>query len=155
MLLTPTLLVSLPMCTGAAFTHRFLAPEPPGYPQPSVTPSVLGMPTGPLGGSVPAFGLPPISPIPMHPTTSAPLHSLPKMILSPVPDPIPYAFVHHVQSGQFIKMRDLLTDNISLLNQLASLHDVVTLPASNANHTRLREIPSLVSQLYCFICLDF
>ena len=47
-------------------------------------------------------------------------------------------------------MQDLLADNISLLNQLSSLHGMVALPASSANHKQLREIPCLVSLLYCF-----
>ena len=43
------------------------------------------------------------------------------------------------------------SDNSSLLNQLASLHGVVSLPVSSSNRARLREIPSLVSWVYCFI----
>ena len=47
-------------------------------------------------------------------------------------------------------MRDLLADNIALLNQLSSFHGTVNLPVSTVNHTQLKEIPSLVSWLYCF-----
>ena len=45
-------------------------------------------------------------------------------------------------------MRDLLADNIALLNQLSSLHNPLNLPT--INQTRLREVPSLISWVYCF-----
>ena len=47
-------------------------------------------------------------------------------------------------------MRDLLADKIALLNQLSSLHGTVPLPQTTVNHTRLREVPSLVSWVSCF-----
>ena len=55
-----------------------------------------------------------------------------------------------LQAGQFVEMRDLLANNIALLNQLSSLHGTATLPLTTVNHTRLREVPSLVSWVYCF-----
>ena len=70
------------------------------------------------------------------------------MILSPAADPIPQNLVVRIQSGQFVEMRDLLADNIALLSQLSSLQG--TLPLNTANRTTLREVPSLVSWLYCF-----
>ena len=73
------------------------------------------------------------------------------MSLSPTSDPIPRGLVQRIQSGQFVEMRDLLGDNIALLNQLSSLHGTMTLPLGTVNRTRLREVPSLVSWLYCFI----
>ena len=77
--------------------------------------------------------------------------SQPGMSLSPTSDPIPRGLVQRIQSGQFVEMRDLLGDNIALLNQLSSLHGTMTLPLGTVNRTRLREVPSLVSWLYCFI----
>ena len=74
----------------------------------------------------------------------------PGMILSPAADPIPHGLVQSIQSGQFVEMQDFLADNIALLDQLSSLHGVVPLPPTTVNHTRLREVPSLVSWLYCF-----
>ena len=72
------------------------------------------------------------------------------MILSPAADPIPYSIVQRIQSGHFVEMHDLLADNIALLNQLSSLQGTVTLPQSVVTRTRLREVLSLVSWLYCF-----
>lgn len=48
-------------------------------------------------------------------------------------------------------MRDLLAGNIALLNQITSLGGTLSLPPSTMNHTRLREVPSLISLLYCFV----
>lgn len=70
--------------------------------------------------------------------------------MSPATDPIPYTLVQRIQSGQFVDMRDLLADNVHLLNQLTSLHGATALPLATINRTRLREIPSLASWLYCF-----
>ena len=72
------------------------------------------------------------------------------LILSPAADPIPQNLVQRIQSGQFVEMRDLLADNIALLNQLSSLQGTVPLPHTLVSRTRLREVPSLVSWLYCF-----
>ena len=74
----------------------------------------------------------------------------PGLILSPAADPIPQNLVQRIQSGQFVEMRDLLADNIALLNQLSSLQGALSLSLGTVNHTRLREVPSLVSWLYCF-----
>ena len=81
---------------------------------------------------------------------SSPTKIQPGMILSPAADPIPHALVQRIQSGQFVEMRDLLADNIALLNQVSSLHGTLPLPLTTVNCTRLREVPSFVSWLYCF-----
>ena len=47
-------------------------------------------------------------------------------------------------------MSNPLTDNITLLNQLTSLQGTISLSLNTVNRTRLREVPSLVSWLYCF-----
>ena len=49
-----------------------------------------------------------------------------------------------------MEMRDLLADNIALVSQLSSLHGTVPLPLTTMQRTRLREVPSLVSWMYCF-----
>ena len=80
-----------------------------------------------------------------------PSQSSPGIILSPACDPFPETLVRCIQSGQFVDMQDLLAENIALVNQLSSLHGRVALPPSTVTHTRLRDVPSLVSWLYCFI----
>ena len=44
------------------------------------------------------------------------------LILSPSSDPIPHRLVSHIQAREFVEMRDLLADNISLHNQLEDFH---------------------------------
>ena len=87
----------------------------------------------------------------LPPTPFLSSQSSPGMILSPACDPFPESLVRRIQSGQFVDMRDLLADNIALISQLSSLHGPGALPLSSVGHTRLREVPSLVSWLYCFI----
>ena len=51
--------------------------------------------------------------------------------LSPATAPFPQRLVDKVRSGQFVEMRELLTDNVSLLQQLETFggqHSVPTLP---------------------------
>ena len=76
--------------------------------------------------------------------------SQPGLILSPAANRFPQNLVHRIQSGQFVEMRDLLADNIALLNHQSSLQGTLSLPLGTVNRTRLREVLSLVSWLYCF-----
>ena len=85
----------------------------------------------------------------MHPPPVVTL-SHPGLILSPACDPFPQALVQRIRAGQFVEMRDFLADNTALLSQLSSLQGVGTLPLLTVHHTRLREVPSLVSWMYCF-----
>ena len=127
-------------------------PSVPGIPQ--------SLPLLPSAGS--------LAPAPAVPTTSAPsLHPeglqsvlglLPPvsqsqgLILSSALEPIPARLVGRITSGQFIEMRDLLTDNIALHDQLEVLqgtYHLTTLP--NSIRSRVREVPSLISWVYCFM----
>ena len=49
-----------------------------------------------------------------------------------------------------MEMSDLLANNVVLLNQLTLFQDTISLSCNTVNRTRLREVPSLVSWLYCF-----
>ena len=44
----------------------------------------------------------------------------------------------------------LLADNIALMSQLSSLQGTLPLPSMTIQRTRVREVPSLVSWMYCF-----
>ena len=88
---------------------------------------------------------------PLH-TLAQPLISTSTLglILSPSSDPIPHRLVSRIQVGEFIEMRDLLADNISLHNQMEDFHGHIW-PSTPAHlHPRLREVPSLSSWVYCF-----
>ena len=72
--------------------------------------------------------------------------------LSPATAPFPQRLVDKVRSGQFVEMRDLLVDNISLLQQLDTFggqYSGPTLPGTL--RPRLREVASLPSWMYCFM----
>ena len=43
------------------------------------------------------------------------------LVLSPAAEPFPRRLVDKVKSGQFVEMRELLADNISLLHQLEAI----------------------------------
>ena len=72
------------------------------------------------------------------------------LILSPSSDPIPHRLVSRIQAGEFVEMRDLLADNISLHNQLEDFHGHIWPSTPTHLRPRLREVPSLSSWVYCF-----
>ena len=139
-------------------------------PQPSLLTSVATMPSVPgIPQSLPLLpSAGSLAPAPAVPTTSAPsLHPgglqsvlglLPPvsqsqgLVLSSALKPIPACLVGRITSGQFTEMRDLLTDNIALHDQLEALqgtYHLTTLP--NSIRPRVREAPSLISWVYCFM----
>ena len=74
------------------------------------------------------------------------------MILSSSIEPIPPRLVQRIQSGQFVEMRELLSDNLALFQQMETLHGQASWSLAPPSHRpRTREVPSLVSWLFCFI----
>ena len=74
-----------------------------------------------------------------------------RMILSPALQPIPGHLVRRMQTGEFIEIRDLLTNNISLHDQLEAVEGPLYNAATQgALWARLREVPSLISRVVCF-----
>ena len=82
---------------------------------------------------------------------STPIISNSGLILSPASEPFPRKLVDKVQSGQYVDMRELLSDNISLLQQLESVHGTNQLPAVGPSRPRLREVSTLTTWTYCFL----
>ena len=81
-----------------------------------------------------------------------PHSSAPGVILSPAAEPFPQKLVDRVRSGLFVEMRDLLSDNISLLQQLEMVNSQCTLPAlPGLMRPRLCEVSSLATWTYCFL----
>ena len=119
----------------------------PGVSDDSGLPGALG--PAPVGSvpfpTVPEGYGPPIMSAPQTSTaTFLPVSRL-GLILSPATDPIPHRLVQRIRHGEFVEMRDLLADNISLFNHLEDFHG-----HSNGIRARLREVPSLASWVYCF-----
>ena len=74
-----------------------------------------------------------------------------EVCLSPGSEPVPQKIVNKVLAGSYVDMKELLGDNISLLQQLEGLNTMPTLPAlPGSMKPRLREITSLALWLYCF-----
>ena len=84
-------------------------------------------------------------------TAQNPLIGSSALILSPSSEPFPRKLVDKVRSGQFVEMRELLADNISLLRQLESVQGPTHMPLIGPNRPRLREVSSLSSWVYCFL----
>jgi hypothetical protein len=61
--------------------------------------------------------------------------------------------VDRVRSGQFVEMRDMLTDNIALKRQMESFSSAYScVPAlPGAMKPRLRDVSTLPSWMYCFL----
>jgi hypothetical protein len=66
--------------------------------------------------------------------------------------PLPQKLVHHIRSGQFVEMRDLLADNMLLLDRLEATPSFTLLPATGfTSRPRLREVLSPISWAVCFL----
>ena len=79
-------------------------------------------------------------------------HTPPGFSLSPSLEVFPQKLVDRVRSGQFVDMKDLLTDNISLLHQLETFNNQFHYPSMPGTiRPRLREITSIISWLYCYL----
>ena len=72
--------------------------------------------------------------------------------LSPASEPFPKKLVDKIRSGQFVEMRELLTDNISLIQQLEAFGTHTSLPTlPGVLRPSLREVSSLQTWMYCFL----
>ena len=75
----------------------------------------------------------------------------PGLMLSPAAPPFPRKLVDKVKTGQFVEMKELLADNVSLLNQLEAVPGMSAVHMLGAARPRLREVSSLASWCYCFL----
>ena len=106
-------------------------------------PGGLNSLTGQLNASPPA----PVSQL--LPTT--PSSASGGLILSPAAAPFPSKLVEKCRSGQFIEMRELLADNITLLQQLEAMQGTHPVNMIGPTRPRLREVSTLTTWLYCFL----
>ena len=76
----------------------------------------------------------------------------PGLSLSPATPPFPQKLVDKVRSGQFVEMRDLLMDNVSLLQQLEIFGGQYSAPALQGMlKPRLWDVTTVPSWMYCFL----
>ncbi len=76
-------------------------------------------------------------------------HATEGLILSPSADPISHRLVQRIQSGEFVEMRDLLADNVSLHGQASHLrlHPNAIPPSAQGS-----PVPYLMDVLFLGIC---
>lgn len=73
------------------------------------------------------------------------------VILSSALQPIPARLVRRIVSGEFVEMRELLSDNLALHDQLEAVHGpLLSMSTPGSLRARMREVPSLTSWVYCF-----
>ena len=74
------------------------------------------------------------------------------MILSPSMEPIPPKLVQRITDGQFVEMRDLLQDNVTLQQQVDAIAGPFQLPPiPGLTRPRLRGVKSVTSWISCFL----
>ena len=73
----------------------------------------------------------------------------PGLVLSPAAEPLPNKLVEKMRAGHFIEMKELLADNIALINHLESVQGSPSF--MGAMRPRLREVSSLPTWCYCFM----
>ena len=98
-----------------------------------------------------------------HPTSPPPWPRLPSQVLghqdptgfslslSISAEPIPARLVQRIQSGQFVEMRELLGDNITLPQHFDSPAGYFPVVLPSSSRPRLWEVISLFSWIYCFL----
>ena len=89
----------------------------------------------------------------VSPSTGLPPTHTPSggLLLSPASEVIPHKLVEKIRSGKFVAMKELLQDNIALLDQLESLQGPSSVQVIGATRPRLREVTSLPTWCYCFL----
>ena len=72
-------------------------------------------------------------------------------VLSPAAESFPHKHVDKVKSDQFVEMRELLANNITLLSQLETIQGVPPLQILDGARPCLQEVSSLSTWCYCFL----
>ena len=73
------------------------------------------------------------------------------LILSPADVPFPRKLVEKVIARQFVDMRELLPDNISLLHRLESVQGPIPVQTLGPTRPRLRNVTTISTWVYCFL----
>ena len=72
------------------------------------------------------------------------------LVVSSALPPVPGKLVKKVQSGMFVDMKKILSDNVSLLQRLGKISSG-QLPHNLSLTVKLREVPNILSRIYCFL----
>lgn len=156
---SPSALVSVPLMSvppaGAVATTSWSHLGPVTALVSSQAAWLQSIPTAPLSSTarqqpLPVSLAPPEQPPPSQPSPA--VTSSAGFSLSPATEPFPQKLVDKIRSGMFVEMRDLLSDNIALLQQIDAFSAYGAVPSlPGVLKPRLREVASLPSWLYCFL----
>lgn len=72
------------------------------------------------------------------------------LILSPALDPVPHRLVQRIQSRQFVELRELLADNMTLRQRYDAAIGFLPISLLPSAGPRYREISTLLQWVYCF-----
>ena len=72
------------------------------------------------------------------------------LIFSPALDPVPQRLVQRIQSGQYVELRDLLADNMTVRQRYDAMFGFLPINLLPTGGPRFREISSLLQWVYCF-----
>ena len=136
MLPPPQCLASVPVFPSQAVGPVFSTPA---------LPTVTSWTSPPFSTPPSSWGMWP------HPRQSTSAGSQPGLTLSPAAETFPQRLVEKVRSLQFVEMKELLTDNVSLLNQLETVQGSPMGYMLGPTRPHLREVSSLSTWCYCFL----
>ena len=72
------------------------------------------------------------------------------LVVSSALPPVPGKLVKNVQSGMFVDMKEILSDNVSLLQRLGEISSG-QLPHNPSLSVKLRVVPDILTWVYCFL----
>ena len=140
----PAAITSVPVVattTAGAGAGSVWAPPPL---LPPLTSTVWSLPPSSFGAGLPPAMQTLVTSPPLPTATGA-------FSLSPATEPFPQKLVAKILSGQFVDMREMLTDNISLLQQLEIMGGQTAPGLPGVLRPRLREVNTLATWIYCFL----
>ena len=146
----PSALSSIPLLSSSASL-------PPLYTSSIRHEATMAVSSGPTASTwssppVTSTVTPPQFPLVVGGTFTCPPTPPMGIILSPSSEPFPQRLVDRARSGQFVDMREFLTDNVALLQQLEVFPGTsATSCLPGVARPRLRDITSLPSWLYFFL----
>lgn len=113
-------------------------------------PLLAGHHAGPLSTTAAAPGIT-TTHGPQHIGLATPTHPQQGLLLSPASEPFPQKLVDKIRSGQFVDMKELLADNMSLIKELEEVQGLPSVQCLGSRRPRMREISSLPAWCYCFL----
>ena len=130
------------LCSVPLFTAHLPGPAFSSPPQPTMVS---------WAGSDPTGGTPGLPTWQQQATGTISHSPQPGLVLSPAAAPFPKKLVDRIQAGNFLEMKELLTDNMELISQIEAVQGLPPAHMPGIPRPRLREVSSLTTWCYCFL----